>query len=129
MFRVEHVAWQVKDPVKVAEWYCRVLGFRVLRKLDGAPKAHFLADASGKLIIEIYNNPIAPQNDYAKMHSLQLHLAFSVDDPAAAREMLLKEGCTIDDELTTLPSGDQVLMLKDPFGFAIQVVKRKTPML
>ena len=86
MIQVEHVAWQVHDPVAVARWYCEVLGFRVLRKLDQVPFTHFLADAAGRVVLEIYHNPAAKVLDYPNLHPLQLHLAFAVEDPAATRD-------------------------------------------
>jgi hypothetical protein len=38
-------------------------------------------------------------------------------------------GATVDSELETIPSGDQILMMRDPFGFCIQFVCRKEPMV
>ena len=126
---VEHVAWQVQDPVSVADWYTKNLGFRIVRKNENDPaRTHFIADASGKCIVEIYNNPAASVLDYKGMHFLQLHLAFQVSDPVATRDELLKAGCTIAEDVRTTPAGDQLCMMRDPFGFAIQLCKRAKPM-
>ena len=125
---VEHIAWQVADPVAVAKWYCEVLGFTVLRKMDTAPYMHFIADASGRVVIEIYNNPAASIPDYPTMSFFHLHLAFQVENPDDVRETLLKNGCTVADDLTTTPSGDRLLMMRDPWGFPIQFVKRAVPL-
>lgn len=127
--RIEHVAWQVADPPAVAAWWVEHLGFTIARQLDAAPYTCFLTDATGAVMVEFYNNPIAPVPDYASMHHLVLHLAFEVDDPAATREQLLAAGATVDSELETIPSGDQILMMRDPFGFCIQFVCRKEPMV
>ena len=124
---VEHVAWQASDPVAVAEWYVKTLGFRIIRKNDDPARTHFIADASGKCIVEIYNNPAANVLDYRNMHFLQLHLAFQVTDPVATRDQLLKAGCTIAEDVRTTPAGDQLCMMRDPFGFAIQLCKRAKP--
>jgi catechol 2,3-dioxygenase-like lactoylglutathione lyase family enzyme len=126
---VEHVAWQVNDPPAVADWYVKNLGFRIVRKNENDPaKTHFIADASGKCIVEIYNNPAASVLDYRKMHFLQLHLAFAVNDPVETRDQLIKAGCTIAEDVRTTPAGDQLCMMRDPFGFAIQLCKRARPM-
>ena len=125
---VEHVAWQAQDPVAVAEWYVNNLGFRILRRNDDPAKTHFIADSSGKCVIEIYNNPAASVLDYRSMHFLQLHLAFQVADPTATRDALLKAGCTIAEDVRTTPAGDTLCMMRDPFGFAIQLCKRAKPM-
>lgn len=128
MITVEHIAWQVGDPLAVASWYGKHFGF-TLQRSGGPPSlAHFLADASGKVVIEIYNNPKVSVPDYFSIDPLHLHLAFAVADPAAERNRLLHAGATIHEDLTLTPAGDQLVMLRDPWGFAIQLVKRQTPM-
>ncbi len=127
--RIEHVAWQVADPPAVAAWWTAHLGFTIARKMDAAPFTHFLTDSTGGMMVEFYNNPIAPVPDYAGMHHLVLHLAFEVDDPAALRDRLVAAGATVDSPLETIPSGDQILMMRDPFGFCIQCVRRQEPMI
>lgn len=129
MISVEHVAWQVEDPVKVAAWYVAHLGFKILRKLDARPFTHFIADSAGRVVIEIYNNPAAPVPDYANMNPLHLHLAFVADDLEKEKARLLAAGTTVFEEMITTPAGDRLIMLRDPFGFAIQLCKRARPMI
>ena len=129
MLSVEHVAWQVPDPEAVAEWYGQHLGFRVVRKNNDPARTHFIADSAGKVLVEIYNNSAAAVPDYAQQHPLVLHLAFATDDPAGSRDALLKAGCTIAEELRQTPAGDTLVMMRDPFGFAIQLCKRAKPMV
>ena len=129
MLAVEHVAWQAKDPEAVAAWYGEHLGFRVARKNDDPARTHFIVDPAGKVLVEIYNNPAASVLDYAGMHFLQLHLAFASSNVAVDRERLLKAGCTIAEELRQTPAGDTLCMLRDPFGFAIQLCKRAKPIV
>jgi uncharacterized glyoxalase superfamily protein PhnB len=126
--RIEHVAWQVADPVAVAKWYVQHLGFTVLRKLEASPLTHFLADETGRVVVEIYRNPAATIPDYPAMNPLLLHLAFVADDPEAQRDRLFKAGATLHEDLTT-PAGDRLIMMRDPFGFAIQLCKRAKPMI
>src|SRR5262245_18742464 len=99
--QVEHVAWQVKDPVAVAQWYVKYLGFRVLRKLDAAPFTHFIADSAGKVVVEIYHNPAASIPDYPAMSPLLLHLAFATNDPEAEQGRLTKAGAALHEDLKT----------------------------
>jgi glyoxylase I family protein len=63
------------------------------------------------------------------MDPLLLHVAFMVDDVAAVRQKLIAAGATPVDEITTTPAGDQLTMLRDPWGLAIQFVHRADPML
>ena len=126
--RIEHVAFNVVDPVAVAHWYTEHLEMRVVRTSGPPTQAHFLVDAAGHSMIEIYYNAKAPVLPYSKMDPLVLHLAFAVDDVHATRARLLQAGVTAEGEVTTPPSGDDLAMLRDPWGFAVQLVKRAMPM-
>ncbi len=125
--RIEHTGYMVEDPPVVAAWYCRNLGFRIARKLEKRPFTHFLVDASGHGMIEIYNNPAAQTPDYRSMDPLVLHLALDVENEplTAVRERLLAAGATVVKDVVTTADGDRLVMLRDPWGFAVQLVERK----
>jgi len=125
---VEHIAWNVSEPAAMAAWYVEHLGMRVVRRVATPPYIHFLADANGRVVIEIYCNPVDPVPDYASMHPLRLHLAFAAPDPDAARAALVAAGATFVDE-QSLADGSRLLMLRDPWGLALQLCKRATPLL
>jgi len=127
--RIEHVAFNVPEPIEMAAWYEHHLGMRTVRSFGPPTHTRFVADAAGQTIIEIYNNPIAPVPDYRGTDPLILHLAFVVDDVGAARLRLMKAGATAEGEVMVSDTGDNLAMLRDPWGFAIQLVKRRTPML
>jgi len=127
--KIEHFAVVVKDPPAVAGWYAEHLGFTIKRAMDTAPFGHFLADASGGVMLELYNNPAVTVPDYASMDPLVLHIAFCSDDVAADYERLIAAGASGVDAPTDLPTGDTVAMLRDPWGLAIQLVKRAEPMV
>lgn len=126
--RIEHFAFNVKDPVAQAQWYCQHLGFTVRHKFDRAPYTYFLSDSTGKVMIEIYNNPPDEVPDYPSMNPLTLHLAFVSEDPEQDAQRLCAAGCTQLDDVR-LNDGSVLLMLKDPWGFAIQLCKRGQPMV
>jgi catechol 2,3-dioxygenase-like lactoylglutathione lyase family enzyme len=125
--RIEHTGYMVEDPPRVAAWYVQHLGFRVARQLPARPFTTFLVDASGQGMVEIYNNPAAQVPDYRSLDPLILHLAFDVaNEPIlAARDRLLAAGATIASDVVTTASGDRLVMLRDPWGFAVQLVERK----
>jgi uncharacterized glyoxalase superfamily protein PhnB len=127
--KIEHMAFQVADPQKVAAWYVEHLGFTIKRQGDTPPFMTFLADDSGTVMLEIYRNDDAPLPDYANQNPLVLHLALSVDDMQAEKQRLLDAGATIATDTQTTPAGDQLTMLRDPWGFAVQLVKRQQPMI
>jgi catechol 2,3-dioxygenase-like lactoylglutathione lyase family enzyme len=127
--KIEHFAYQAKDPLAVAQWYVAHLGCRVVRA-DGPPRhMHFLADSAGGVMFEIYNHPRIETPDYFKMDPLLVHLAFCSENPAADRDRLVAAGATVADDLKTTPDGDALVTLRDPWGFAIQLVWRAKPML
>ena len=126
--KIEHFAINVSDPVKIAQWYVDHLGMKVVHMFDIEPFTHFLADESGDVMIEIYNNPPDQVPDYKNMDPLICHLAFVSDDPTHDKERLIKAGATLDSELN-LPDGTHLIMMKDPWGLAIQLCKRAKPML
>jgi len=127
--KIEHLAYQAEDPVAVAQWYVTHLGCLVKRSSGAPGYAHFLADSSGSVMLEIYNHPRLKTPVYRKMDSLLLHLAFCSEEPAADRDRLVTAGATVEEDLGTTPAGDVVVMLRDPWGFPIQLVRRAKPML
>lgn len=127
--RIEHVAWLVTDPAAAAAWYVEQLGFTIKRRLDVSPFTHFLADESGRVMIELYRQPHLRTPDYRDSDPLTLHLALISQDVAADRRRLMAAGATPVGEVQTAPAGDTMAMLRDPWGFAIQLVERKEPMV
>jgi glyoxylase I family protein len=126
--RIEHVAFNVAEPVEAAAWYVQHLGMRVARYSGGPTEIHFLADAAGSSVVEFYNNPLAAVPEYGAMHPMQMHIAFSADDPDAVAQELVKAGAVLEDT-TDLPDGSRLVMLRDPWGIPVQLVRRTTPLL
>jgi catechol 2,3-dioxygenase-like lactoylglutathione lyase family enzyme len=126
--KIEHVALQVSEPAAAAEWYVANLGFCVRRAVDQPVVARFLADSSGVVMLELYNNPRVPVPAYGSMDPLLLHVAFVCDEVPATVERLLKAGATLV-AAPALSGGDELAMLRDPWGLAIQLVRRRHPML
>jgi catechol 2,3-dioxygenase-like lactoylglutathione lyase family enzyme len=124
----EHLALNVPDPAGFARWYVTHLAMSVVRRVPGEPDAHFLADATGRVVLEVYRNPLAPLPDYASQHHLVLHVAFAVDDAEAVKVKLLDAGATLVEQLTP-DDGSRIVMLRDPWGVALQLCQRARPMV
>jgi glyoxylase I family protein len=127
-YKIEHFAFNVSDPVAMAAWYEKHIGFEIVRKIEAANNTHFLMDNSGSIMIEVYNNPPDQVPNYKKMDPLQIHLALVSDDPDADKNMLLDAGASFVEEIH-LPDGSHLVMLRDPWGLALQLCKRGRPML
>jgi len=128
--RFEHFAINVADPVAVADWYCANLGMQVVRRGDPPGNMHFLADGNGTVVIEIYCNLPDQIPDYANMHPMLLHLAFDVEDAQAVHDRLVAAGATsASGGVTVNDAGDSMAMLRDPWGFCLQLCQRVEPMV
>jgi len=126
---IEHFALNVSDPVAAAAWYVEHLGLRVIRSLREAPYTHFLADSSGRGVMELYRHARAPVPNYAATDPLVFHVAFITEDVSGTRERLLSAGASSAGDVTRTPAGDEMVFLRDPWGVALQLVKRAMPLL
>lgn len=127
--KIEHVAFNVEDPVAMGKWYVDHLGLKVKRRTVEPPFGHFLTDDSGAVMIEIYKNPSAAIPDYHNIQPFTLHLALTSTDVDADIKRLTEAGATLIGDVQSVPQGDTVAMLRDPWGFCIQLVKRASPMI
>ena len=96
-----------------------------------------LADETGQplpVVRRVYDREFARLRadaripDYLVMDPLELHLAFDSGDPDADRDALVEAGATALSD-ARLPDGSRLLMLRDPWGLALQLCARATPLL
>lgn len=126
---IEHVAFNVPDPVAMSAWYVKHLGLRVLRKLEQAPFTHFIADQAGHVVLELYCHAKITMPHYASLEPLTLHIAFLANDVAHERDRLLAAGATPAGDIVTTDTGDVMTFVRDPGGVTVQLVKRARPMI
>ena len=93
--KLEHFALNVEDPVAMAAWYVEHLGMTIVRQMEQAPFMTFLADDSGRIMIEIYRNPTDEVPPYRDMNPLLVHLAFVSENPTADTDRLAAAGATL----------------------------------
>ena len=127
--KIEHTAYQVADPVSLAAWYVAHLGLRVKRAQSESPFGYFLADDGDSVMLEFYRQDALRVPDYGAMDPLLLHLAFLADEVSATRARLIAAGATPEGEAFTNAAGDEVAMLRDPWGLAVQLIRRAAPMI
>jgi glyoxylase I family protein len=121
---IEHLALNVPDPVAMAAWYGKHLGMRIARKVQGPTHTHFVADAAGRTVLELYYQTKAPIPDYRAMDPFVFHIAFMAEDVAAERKRLLDAGATSEGDVVTTDAGDVMTFVRDPWGVTVQLVKR-----
>ncbi len=125
--KFEHFAINVPDAVAQARWYVRNLGFKVVRSRADAPFTHFLADETGRVVVELYSNRSAKIPEYATQHPLVFHFAVVAVDAKAECARLEKEGATLFLE-EPQPDGSMLIMMRDPWNVALQLCQRANPM-
>ncbi|MEQ8878355.1 MAG: VOC family protein [Cyclobacteriaceae bacterium] len=121
--KFEHFALNVTDPNAIADWYIKNLGAQIVHQVDNATQTKFLADDSGHVFLEIYNNPKGEFLKFEKLHVLGFHVAFVSRDSAKDRDRLIREGATVVEEV--IPNeGSLLVMMRDPFGIPLQLCQR-----
>jgi len=123
-FGHEHTALNVPDVDGMGRWYCDNLGMSVLRSGESV---RYLADSTGRLVFEFYTNQSQPIPEYAEMAPATMHLAFYASDIPAAVEKLAAAGATIARGCEVSETGDEMAMLRDPWGVPLQLMKRAEP--
>ena len=121
--KFEHFALNVPDPRAQAQWYVQHLGFAIARSRADAPFTHFLADETGRTIVELYGNTSVAMPDYAAMPPLNFHLAVVAADAKAERARLEQAGATLLRE-EPQPDGSMLIMMRDPWGVPLQLCQR-----
>lgn len=124
--KFEHFALNVADAAAQANWLVNQLGFIVTRAMETSPFTHFLADETGRVIVELYSNPAAEIPDYAMRHPLVFHLAVVAPDAQSLRGKLEGAGAVFSNE-DHLPDGSHLVMMRDPWGLPLQLCQRATP--
>jgi uncharacterized glyoxalase superfamily protein PhnB len=80
------------------------------------------------MMFEFYHSKSAKVPDYASMNNHELHIAFMVDDVKGMCERLIGAGARLDGEIVVTGDGDEIAILRDPWGIPIQFVRRAEPM-
>jgi glyoxylase I family protein len=122
----EHFALNVPDARAMSEWYVKHLGFTVVRSREEAPYTRFLADESGRVVVELYSNLSARSLEFGTEHPLTFHFAVISRAADQDRSRLEQAGATFFVE-DRLPDGTRLIMLRDPWGVPVQLCQRTHP--
>jgi uncharacterized glyoxalase superfamily protein PhnB len=115
--------------MKTAEWYKQNLGFIIVRQGNEPNFTTFVSDPNGKMMFEFFKNEDYPMQNFKDWNFMSIHIAFHCNDIVSIKNKLLEAGAVVSEELKKTDSGDQVMMLRDPWGLPIQFVQRIKPML
>ncbi len=119
----EHFALNVSKPVEMGQWYIDNCEMKLVKSMEEYPYTRFLADKSGQVVLEIYSNTSQRIPEYNKQHPLEFHFALTVSNPIEIKDKLVKAGAKVEEEIK-LDDGSHLIMMRDPFGVPLQLVKR-----
>jgi glyoxylase I family protein len=126
MSRIEHVALFTRDLAGLRAFYEQALGLRVvLDNSHATPPGVFLADDRGTAV-ELIERPA----DSAAVDTRYVcHIAFLVDDFAAARSALEGRGVAFEDATAIETDSFRTAFFRDPSGNRLQIVWRARPLV
>ena len=125
MAKLEHFAIFADDAPALKDFYVEAMGLRVIVDSGGTPPGYFLADDSG-MALEIIGRP--PGETGAKQRWV-CHVAFWVDDYAAARAALERLGVRFEPETAVETADVRTAFFLDPEGNRAQIVWRGRPLV
>jgi len=120
--RFEHVAINVENPQKVADWYVKYVGLRIVSE---SKKMIFVGDPDGNFMFELYNKPVA-KGKYSDLNHAAGHVAFATDDAEGLAKKMVAGGAKLLKQFNN-PVGDTVINMMDPWGNNLQVIHRVKP--
>jgi catechol 2,3-dioxygenase-like lactoylglutathione lyase family enzyme len=119
---VDHVALAAKDSRALAEWYCSLLGMRILFQNDKEPPTYLVGGTMGA-VLEIMPDNGAERTKHQPLDPGIRHIAFRVTDFDAAYEALQGKVLGL-----TAPApaagGGQIAFFHDLEGNLVQLVSR-----
>jgi glyoxylase I family protein len=124
MSQLEHFAIYAADAPALKEFYVSALGLRVIVESGGDPPAFFLADDRG-LALEIIGRP---PGEPAVNQRWVCHVAFGVEDYAAARAALERHGVVFETATAVDTPAVRTAFFLDPEGNRGQIVWRARPL-
>jgi catechol 2,3-dioxygenase-like lactoylglutathione lyase family enzyme len=125
IYRIEHIGIAVSDPIKMANWYREILGFEIKFAAEDSEKAvAFVTDADNKAMVELGKIPDVPALRDQIKHHLQFHIALESEDPYKEVDYLVENGAKFIEKCPVARPGDSLVVLEDPWGNCIQLVKR-----
>ncbi|MEX0291067.1 MAG: VOC family protein [Flavobacteriaceae bacterium] len=119
----EHFALNVDRIGDRINWYVDHIELEVMSRQTSSPYMTFLADSSGRVILELYHRSDELMTDFKRQHPLTFHLAFVSEDAEKDKERLLNAGASFEEEVNK-EDGSKLVMLRDPWGMPLQLCQR-----
>ena len=122
--RPEHFALNSIDARAKAKWYAENFKMEILRQASAPDFGSFVIDAKKDMMVEIYQKKDFSVIDFYKVDPVSIHLAFEAKDIIDIKKYLLENGAQLVHDIMETKSGDNVLSIRDPWGFPIQIIQK-----
>jgi len=119
----EHFALNVNNIEEIVKWYTGSLGLKIVSEQKEPPFMTFLADSSGRVIMELYYRPDEHITNFKTQHPLTFHVAFISENAEQDKTRLLELGALFVEEVKK-EDGSLLVMLRDPWGMPLQLCQR-----
>lgn len=130
----------VADAAASAEFYCRVLGFSEIRRVDlpasttgpaglGDPGRLIWLAAPNGTIVKFFDGGTGSQYRPPATGSVELRhhfLTIYVDDLETVLERAHHEGAIVETPVVVLPTGVRLAFIRDPGGHSLELIERPT---
>jgi glyoxylase I family protein len=125
--KIEHIGLLVSDAHGMARWYEEHLGFVNRRTgTDSVGGVDFISDPDQEAMLELFSNSELRMTDWTTLPPTQVHIALCSEDPEADSLRLQAAGATFIERAVRKGPGDELLLLRDPWGVVLQLAKRGT---
>lgn len=122
--RPEHFALNSKDALAKAKWYSDNFKMEILRQTGEPDFGCFVIDSQKDMMVEIYQKKEYPVIDFYTIDPVSMHLAFEVKNIEDIKKDLLGNGAQLVHDISETKTDDQVLTIRDPWGFPIQILQK-----
>ena len=119
---MEHLGLCAVDPMKLTEWYVRVLGFRIVHSIEER-RTYFVRAQNGGML-EIYPAKTAT-DPVDNLHKGLRHIAVAVTDLHREISLLRAKGLDIPDALIVTTPDMTIAFFRDPEGNLLHLVERR----
>jgi catechol 2,3-dioxygenase-like lactoylglutathione lyase family enzyme len=128
---IDHPAIACYDVRKLADWYCKTFGMRIVAQNDAEPPAMVIGfeDAVNRsALIELMPVKDAGPNpaECPRFQPGIRHLAFRVTDFDAAYAKLTQAGVSFTTPVGDAVGGGKTILFRDPEGNELQIVQRSS---
>lgn len=126
-YEIEHIGICVEKPIEMANWYRDALGFNIKFSAEDNEKGvAFLTDGSDRVMLELGKIPDVSPLTSRIDHHLQLHIALRSENPDEDAQYLVSKGAIFIEKCPIKRPGENLIVLGDPWGNTIQLVKRSS---